>query len=337
MAHGQLRRAAYAFRLMRIVPTTLLAFLVCTSAACGPTWTEAFDGAAHGALSGVWGSGPDDVFVVGGTFDQAEIIHFDGSDWTDMTAPAVPLLAWAYGWGPDQVLSVGVDGAAAWFDGTSWTAIDTPTDEDLWGVFGFSADDAWAVGGDANDVGSEPVILHWDGVAFTEVTVDAAELPRAPASLFKVWGIGDTLFALGQGGQIVSWDGAAWRDSPAGAGADQDFVSLWGSTEDTIVAVGGRGNGRIGVWDGAAWETHQPSGVGGLNAVTMPGDVALVGGLNGFVGVFDPATGELTYEDTIEGGDVHALWNDGAGRTYAVGGRFVEPLSGLAWVRKGAL
>lgn len=305
---------------------------------CQPGWNEAFDGSTYGALSGVWGSGPDDVFVVGGTFDQAQIVHYDGTSWSDMDAPDLPLLAWVYGWGPDQVISVGVDGAAAWYDGTSWTTIDTPTDEDLWGVFGFAPDDVWAVGGDAGDVGSEPVVLHYDGTAFTEVVIDPAEMPRAPASLFKVWGIDDTLFALGQGGQIVQHDGTAWRDSPAGAGADQDFVSLWGTSADNIVAVGGRGNARVGLWDGAAWETQQPSGVGGLNAVSMlDPEVALVGGLNGFVGTVNPTTGELTPEESLAGGDVHAIWGDGEGRYYAVGGRFTEPLSGMAHVRTGPL
>ena len=31
------------------------------------TWSEAFDTSAAGSLSGVWGTGPDDVFIVGGT------------------------------------------------------------------------------------------------------------------------------------------------------------------------------------------------------------------------------------------------------------------------------
>jgi hypothetical protein len=319
----------------------LLAPLLCSvllPTACAPTWSEPFDAASHGALSGVWGSGPDDVFIVGGDFAQSEIVHYDGTRWTDMEAPPLPLLSWVTGWGPTEVMAVGVDGGAAWYDGESWRVLETGTDEDLWGVFGFGPEDVWAVGGDASDLGSEPVVLHWDGTSFTSVTIDPAEMPRAPASLFKVWGIGETLFALGQNGQIVSWDGAAWRDAPAGAGADQDFVSLWGTSEDNIVAVGGRGNARIGSWDGAGWETLQPSGIGGLNAVSMtdPG-VALVGGVNGFVGTYDVATGELQFEETLEGGDVHALWADGDGRHYAVGGRFFEPMTGLAFVRKGAL
>ncbi len=303
---------------------------------CAPAWSDAFDPAGYGALSGVWGSGPADVFVVGGTGEQAQIVHFDGSAWTDMQAPDVPLLAWVTGWSADQVMAVGIDGAAAWYDGSEWTALDSGTDEDLWGVFGFAPDDVWVVGGDTDDAGAPPVVLHWDGSHFETIALDPDELSRQPSSLFKVWGVGDVLFALGQGGQILRWDGAAWRDSPAGAGADQDFVSLWGTEEDHIVAVGGRGNARVATWDGAAWTTLSPSGVGGLNAVSMLDDGrALVGGLNGYVGVFDPETGELTAEETLQGGDVHALWGDGEGRWYAVGGRFVEPYAGAAWLREG--
>ncbi|HRX86965.1 MAG TPA: hypothetical protein P5572_18230, partial [Phycisphaerae bacterium] len=60
-------------------------------------WNTAFDASELGALSSVWGSGPDDVFVVGGTFDQAEIYHFDGTTWRTMPAPVVPLLVWVFG------------------------------------------------------------------------------------------------------------------------------------------------------------------------------------------------------------------------------------------------
>jgi hypothetical protein len=315
----------------------VVSILVCaTLFACAPDWEEAFDGSSHGALSGVWGSGPDDVFIVGGSFEQAEIIHFDGSDWADMEAPDLPLLAWVTGWGPDQAMAVGVDGAAAWYDGASWEVMPTPTDQDLWGVFGFTADDVWVVGGDAG-VG-EPVILRWDGDAFEDVGLATDENPRGATSLFKVWGIDDTLFAVGQLGQIVRWDGAAWRDSPAGAVADQDFISLWGTSEDRIVAVGGRGNARVATWDGSAWETVAPSGQGGINAVSMEDNhVALVGGIGGVLGTFRPDDGTIELEEMVTGGDVHAIWGDGQGRWHAVGGNFNDPMTGLAWTRTGPL
>jgi photosystem II stability/assembly factor-like uncharacterized protein len=153
-------------------------------------------------------------------------------------------------------------------------------------------------------------------------------------SLFKVWGIGGKTFAVGQQGLLLEYDGQDWLRVPAGAEADADFISLWGTSADNIVVVGGRGNGRIATYNGTEWTTIAPGGVGGLNAVFMeePGS-ALVGGLPGYVGSFDPATKEVTPEPVFTDLDVHAMWGDGMGRVYAVGGNFMAPHRGVAWVR----
>ena len=45
------------------------------------SWEAAFDTTAAGSLSGVWGSSPNDVFIVGGTDVGGEIYHYDGSSW----------------------------------------------------------------------------------------------------------------------------------------------------------------------------------------------------------------------------------------------------------------
>ena len=299
-----------------------------------PLWEAAFDTAAAGPLSGVWGSGPDDVFVVGGADIQGEVYHWDGAAWAAQDVPdGVPLLVWSYGFGAEDVWSVGLDGAAVHWDGAAWTPVETGTDQDLWGVFGFASDDLWVVGG--SPPGDAPTILHWDGTAFDAVELDPAQNPLEVAALFKVWGIGSRLFAVGERGLILRWDGEGWEREDAGAKADQDFVSLWGTSEDHIVAVGGRGNARIAVYDGAAWETFAPSGYGGLNAVYMAEpNVAVVGGIYGYVGRFDLDLGELIDEVAPTGLDIHAIWGDGAGRHYAVGGVFMSPWDeGVALVR----
>lgn len=286
-----------------------------------------------GALSGVWGSGPDDVFVVGGTADAAEVYHFDGADWSPHDAPALPLLVWSTGFGPDDVYAVGVGGGAAHWDGAAWTVLDTGVDTDLWGVFGFASDDLWVVGGDV-DAG-DPTLLHWDGAAFTAFPVDPAENPMAASALFKVWGIDGHLWAVGQGGLILAWDGAAWTRQPAGPEADQDFVSLWGTSADRVVAVGGRGNARIATWDGAAWTTVAPSGVGGLNGVFLhDAHRATVCGTNAFVATLDVDSGALDVEEPAGNTELHAVWGDGQ-RTYVVGGQFRAPFTGLAMVKEG--
>jgi len=301
----------------------------------GAVWSEAFVYEGPGALSGVWGSGPDDVWMVGGTTETGEIYHFDGSDWSEVTPPAgTPLLVWVYGFGPDDVWSVGLDGVVVHYDGSDWTTLDSGTTEDLWGVFGFSSDDLWIVGGFA-DTTPDPVILHFDGTTFEPYVLTAEENERGATTMFKIWGYdASSLFMVGQRGQINQWDGTNWAYSGAGPNADQDFVSLWGTSADNIVAVGGRGNGRIATWDGSAWDTLQPSGIGGLNGVTMiDPNTAVVGGINGYVGVFDVETATLTAELAPTTIDVHALWYDGAGTTYGVSGRFLPPYGGNALMR----
>lgn len=301
----------------------------------GATWEDAFDTSAAGSLSGVWGSGPDDVFVVGGSDAGAEIHHFDGSAWAEMAPPAgAGLLVWAYGFSPSEVYAVGMGGGAWRYDGASWSSLgDTGTTAPLWGVWGTSGSDLWMVGGEVD--GGEPVILHWDGATFTSIALDPAQNSRAAKALFKVWGIDGTVFAVGQGGLVIRWDGGAWVETGAGPDADRDFVSLWGTSASHIVAVGGRANGRVATWDGSAWTTEAPSGLGGLNAVFIDDpDTAMIGGVNGFVGTLDVASGAIEREVPTNSLDVHAMWGDGEGRTYAVGGTFLDGShAGTAMVR----
>lgn len=297
------------------------------------SWLPAFDTSGAGSLSGVWGSAPDDVWIVGGDDDAGEIWHFDGGGWSAATLPeGTPLLVWVHGFSATDVFAVGLDGAAVHWDGSAWSALDTGTEEDLWGVFGFSNDDIWVVGGDA-DVG-DPLILHYDGSAFAEVELPEEQNPRGATTLFKVWGIEDQLWIVGQKGTLLQRQGDDWVFQSGGAEANQDFVSLDGWSADDVVVVGGRGNAKVATWDGAAWTTVAPSGFGGLNAVAAQDDGSVVvGGISGFAGRFDPATGDLELEELLGTEDMHAAWNDGAGTTYLVGGTFVAPHRGSAWIR----
>jgi len=301
----------------------------------GPTvtWDEAFDTSSTGALSGVWGTAPDDVWIVGGVPEQGEAWHYDGTNWSEVAVPSgVGLLVWVHGFAPNDVWAVGVDGAGAHWDGSAWSAVDLGVTEDLWGIFGLADDDMWIVGGDPDE--GDPIILHFDGTTATPVALSADENPRGAKTLFKVWGTGGQLFITGQTGTLLQYDGTDWRFVSGGAEADQDFVSLWGTSSDHIVAVGGRGNGRIATYDGSAWTTRSPTGIGGLNAVTMLSETeAIVGGVNGYVGNFDPTTGVLEDEAFLSTDDIHAAWSDGAGTVWAVGGNFLEPYTGIAYRR----
>lgn len=299
-----------------------------------PAWGSAFDASTVGFLSSVWGTGPDDVFVVGGLEDQGEGYHFDGADWRKMKLPAVPLLVWVFGFAPDDVWAVGLDGGVVHYDGAVWTRIATGTSEDLWGIWGASPDDLWIVGGDVGN--GAPLLMHFDGDQ-TFAPVDLAESDRFPTSLFKVWGIGSSIFAVGENGYIVQLVEGEWVEVLAGPNANDDFVSLWGTSEDNIVAVGGRISARIAVYDGTEWTTEIHATTPGLNAVFMDDpEQAIVGGTNGYVGAFDPTTMALSDEESGSIRTVHAIWGDGAGRYYAVGGETAPSFTGLALVRSTA-
>ncbi len=296
----------------------------------GAVWSEAFDASGTGVLSAVWGSAPDDVFVVGGKPVQGEVYHFNGERWRGMSVPAVGTLVWVFGFGPDQVYAVGIGGAVIHYDGQTWAQLDAGVSDDLWGIWGAAPDDIWIVGGVVGE--GEPLILHYDGATFTAVPMPAND--RAATALFKVWGIGSKVFAVGDNGVIIEHHGQGWLQASAGPNADDDFVALWGTSENHIVAVGGRSSARIAVYDGDTWTTQKPIGVPGLNAVFMvEPHQAIVGGVAGYVGSFDPLTGALTAESPGTDLDVHGMWSDRVGRFYGVGGRFVAPLRGLALVR----
>lgn len=294
------------------------------------TWALAFDGTNVGALSAVWGSGPNNVFVVGGRTSQGEIYHYDGAKWRAMDVPAVSLLVWVYGFGPNDVYAVGLGGGVVHYDGSKWTALNSGTTESLWGIWGKSSDDIWIVGG---TVGSgDPIILHFDGQSFTSVPIPAND--RAATSIFKVWGVDSKIFAVGENGLIIEYAGNQWKQVPAGPNADDDFVSLWGTGGSNIVAVGGRATGRVATYNGTNWTTFKPSGRPGLNASYMDNpDFAVIGGVSGYVGRFEPGASEPIDEVSPTDFDIHAIWGDGSGNYYAVGGNFSPPFRGVALIR----
>lgn len=296
-------------------------------------WEVAFPAEDAGAQSGVWGSGPDDVYVVGGFPDQGTIQHFDGTDWSEETVPTVPILVWIYGFGPDDIWTVGAGGGVLHRSGGSWEQVDVGTTTDIWGVWGSGPQDVWMVGGNVNT--GEPLLIHYDGTGFTPVALDPGQNDRGATAVFKVFGVDGRTFVVGQGGLMIEWDGSSWSQLPAGADADQDFVSLWGTGTDDLVAVGGRSGARVATFSGNGWETTAHTGVPGLNAVSVSAAGTFVGGQSGFVGQWSAEAG-ITREDGPESTpyDLHAMWHDGENTLYAVGGQFREPYEGVAWVRR---
>lgn len=293
-------------------------------------WEPAFDTSDTGTLSAVWGSGPEDVFIVGGDEERGEIYHYDGAEWAPMDVPdGVAFLVWVYGFGPDDVYAVGEEGSVVHFDGSSWSALDSGLNIDFWGVYGDAPDDLWMVG---EGEGETPAIAHYDGAEFSEAELE--ENPRAARALLKVWGIEDRNVILGENGTIAELEDGAWEPVSTGEDATEMFVSLWGTGPDRIVAAGGESRAQIAVRDAEGWETEAFPTEPGLNGVYMDHpEIAVVSGFDGFLGRYDVETGELIREEAAALRRLHSVWGDGEGRYYSVGGTFAEPHEGEAFVR----
>lgn len=148
-------------------------------------------------------------------------------------------------------------------------------------------------------------------------------------TLRKVWGTSaNDVFAVGDGGTIVHWDGAAW--SAMASGTVSDLRGLWGTSATNVYAAGGTQGAPTTLlrYDGAKWSVvSSPAFVSASSFWdvfgTGPNDVWVVGA--------SPAPNGLSR-------DYVARWNGNAwtvvsGASFSTGGLTgYSGAAGDAWV-----
>jgi len=166
----------------------------------------------------------------------------------------------------------------------AWAVVASGLDEAVLSIAGTAADDVWAVGADQ---GAGPLVVHYDGVAWTRMaTGHTGNLWWAHAFA------PDDVFFGGASGAILRWDGTTFTRMDTPGLGRQTVFGLWGASPDSVYAVGGFA-GRAGFiwrWDGTAWRVLE-----------VPRDIPL--SANGdWPGFFK-------------------VWGDATGRVWVVGGR----------------
>jgi hypothetical protein len=167
-----------------------------------------------------------------------------------------------------------------------WAVVATGLPEALLSITGRSATDVWAVGADK---GQGPIVLHYDGTAWTRVVTGTR------GTLWWAHAFDDgTLFIGGAGSTILRSDGTTFTRMHTPGLAAHTVFGVWGTSTSDAYAVGSV-SGRSGfVWhfDGTTW-----------SEMALPEDlpVTALGDTPGFFKV----------------------WGDGAGHVYVVGGRGV--------------
>jgi hypothetical protein len=267
----------------------------------------------------IWlgGSGP---WIRPGVTDRmdVDVTHWDGTRWNDLTlvipvSPALPTSTGAttYGNGAAAFWAVGPDEAWQWvatfypgntsnpyvayhLEASSWKATPSPLDSfesvpvTMWGS---SKTDVWAGGydlrtvpsttdGGASTTATYPLLLHWDGMQWTQVALPVAG-GDGQGSVSSIWGsAANDVWAVGAAGASAdTWhfDGDHWTETPIVG--SQSFGEVWGTGPGDFWAVAPAilsNQDRVWRFDGHGWSaTMLPQGMHTTGHVTGsgPGDV----------------------------------------------------------------
>ena len=311
---------------MRLL-SRLLPLLVVTSLGCAqPEWTVLVDDTdLDRVVLSIGGDSLSSTWAVGGPLGSpgdALAMRRTGGGWQEVPTGFTETLWWVWVSGEDDVFMVGEGGRIARWDGTAIQTMTSPTTVTLYGVWGAAADDVWAVGGDPIGGGDTDVILHYDGSAWSTVTLPGAE----GVVLFKVWGASaDDVWVVGQRGTILHYDGSAWAHvtSPTTA----HLFTVAGNASGDVWAVGGP-PAVVLHREGGGFVEVEPAGPASLLngvAVSDAGEGLVVGARGtkwwrGADGVW------LDEFDVPPIDDLHAAWIGGED-AMAAGGNFNAPSS----------
>jgi hypothetical protein len=186
-------------------------------------------------LQGVHAIAANDVWAVGrvgvpfATRVRALIEHYDGSTWGIAHTPAIPgdtYLSAVFGFAHNDVWAAGFTSTASTprtalvlhWDGSRWSVANLPPDPGvnnyLFALTGSGPGDIWTVGANFHGSG-DPTTIHWNGRAWTRVTVTTATASdtlttAASVSRNDVWAAGTAGIYQNDVAIVAHWNGAGW-------------------------------------------------------------------------------------------------------------------------------
>lgn len=260
-----------------------------------------------------------------------------------------------WGSGPSSIWSVGRNGTIGHFDGKSWRKVQSTTDADLYELHGVDEKAIWAAGmnvilrydGDAWSRLELPGVSHVqeihvlsydhaflltstsDVFEYSEGNIRHHDLPTA-SRLWGIWGRdADHVWAVGDHGAILFWDGESWKPEAAATGLS--LIDISGMPGGEAVASGEVLLKRTD----AGWTLAGPGGDRGLYVLDhknvflwrsfgIGGEYA---GLHHWDGELLCETGEVLYggkylddgQADIPGNTVYSVWGTSDGAIWGVG------------------
>ncbi len=206
------------------------------------------------SLYGIWGFDSDDIFAVG---EGGAIAHYNGGAWIVNYQDAGNTLRAISGQidASSSLWAVGDDETALRYNRAlnTWESdprpgqliddIDGPDPDssgnDFHGVWGPASDEVYVVG-------NHGLVLHYRDDAWVREAEGLVD-----ATLLKVWGIDDLVFAAGESGTLLMRDADGWQVIETSI--NRDILEIWGQRPDRVFAVGR--DGAVMMFDGNTWRT----------------------------------------------------------------------------------
>lgn len=316
----------------------------------------------------IWGTDPAHFYIVGSEYDPfygGTLVSFEGGRWSADNNGGYLTAVWAAS--PDTIYAGDNSGSMWRRTGGVWGQQPHSGDR-VNSIRGTAWNDIWAAGSRWDDVDFKnyATLRHYDGTGWSDVAgsayphgfnsvscVSASEayiagegsqlLRWSGASWNQIndtWATGDNLeaiwgfdsgemWAFGQYGTILHYDGVAWSAEPPVTG--DAIYDVWAYSPDSIYAVGS--NSIVLQNQGSGWsEFTHPFQIGTLQSIwgTSPRDVR-AGGNSGEMIVADGTT--LTVEQIGDDatGSIIDLWASAPDDWYAVTHAGVYHYDGDSW------
>lgn len=169
------------------------------------------------------------------------------------------------------------------WDGEAWTAIEVPSPGSQWNellaVDASEPNDVWAVGRTASGFGDRPLVLRFDGTAWTQVELpdDVTGVLTGVAAVTPtdVWAVGYTgePVAMLERALVLHWDGAFWAifDPGRSVGGGKSLLRDVDAVSSTDVwATGYHHNQPLIIrFDGEAWSRSETQVRGSAYAIEV--------------------------------------------------------------------
>ena len=204
----------------------------------GDDWSETVP-PVTGAIVKFWGFAPSDLWAISST----AAFHWDGSTWTEQSSgPSTGFNALSTIWGAssnDLWVANSDNSRVFHYDGDQWrrTVLQFVEAHALWGS---SSSDIWLTGPFAP--------YHFDGIRWSP-----NESNDAPWGAIGLWGFdAANVWAAGGSAELNHFDGSTWVPEN---GVNGTYNAVWGSTRDTVYAVGSFG--FFANYDGVSWHEAQ--------------------------------------------------------------------------------